>query len=174
MWQHARCKPRRKRAPPADTTLINLVGRKTALPDDRPDGSLIFDYARDLSQNILEEAVTAGYNLVIDMALPSDSTLAMLKRRGYKVDFAQMRLPAKVARAREVERDMRQLGWGRPGIASASQADTAAALAEHSGRLVRKYGSGKAIECDNQARVMRCSDGTVATPSVTGPDTRVK
>ena len=157
-----------------DTTLVNLVGRKAPLPDHRPDGSRIFDFARDLSQNILEEAVAAGYNLVVDMALPSHATLAMLKRRGYRVDFALMRLPAKVARGREVRRDIRQLGWGRPGISSASQKETAAALAEHSESLVRSYGTGRTIRCDNRAEVMKCSDGTRVLPKKGGPDTRVK
>lgn len=99
-----------------DSVLINLLGGKgNPLPDERPDGPEIFEFAQDLAKNILDEAVMAGYNLVIDMAMPSESTLLALKQRGYRIDFAIMEVPAGVARKREVSRDLLQLGWGRAG-----------------------------------------------------------
>ena len=100
----------------ADSVLINLLGGKgNPLPDERPDGPEIFSFAQDLAKNILDEAIMAGYNLVIDMAMPSESTLLALQQRGYRIDFAIMEVSAGVARKREVSRDLLQLGWGRAG-----------------------------------------------------------
>lgn len=59
------------------------------------------------------------------------------------------------------------------GISSVSQRETAMAVSKSSKRLVQRYGSRKAITCNNQAEVMKCSDGSRIRPSKRGPDTSI-
>ena len=155
-----------------DTTLINLVGRGQRLPDSRPDARQIFEYARRLTHNMTEEAIAAGYDLITDMAMPSESSLRALGDRGYDVRFVVMDTSVEQARRREVRRDVTQLGWGRAGLSSASQRDTAKSLSRNLPRLTRKY-ADSVVRCRNSAAVMRCSDGSRVVPDPRGPDTRV-
>lgn len=155
-----------------DTTLINLVGRGQPLPDRRADAKEIFEYARRLTNNMIEEAIAAGYDLITDMAMPSESSLKALRDRGYDVRFVVMETSVQQARRREVRRDVSQLGWGRPGLSSASQRDTARSIRQNLGRLTQKY-ADSVVRCKNSAAVMRCSDGSRVVPDPRGPDTRV-
>ena len=156
----------------ADSTLIALVGRGQPLPDRRTDGRQIFDYARVLTENMLDEAVLAGYDLIVDQAIPSEKLLGKLRARGYHVEFVVMQTPVAQARRREVRRDLEQLGWGRVGLSSTAQKETAAHLGKKLRDLTKSY-ADKVTRCSNSRAVMSCSDGTRIVPDPFGPDTRI-
>jgi hypothetical protein len=156
-----------------DWTLVGLLGPKKNLPDKRPDGHAIFDYSQRLTAELIAYAWQSKYNMILDFAIPPSDLLKRLRQQGYIINIIVMQTPARLARKREVHRDLNQLNWGRPGLRSAAQQATADEIKHTAPSIVDAF-ADYTVYCNNTQSVMQCSDGTRVRPARTGPRTTLR
>lgn len=153
-----------------DSTLIALNGGRKKLPDDQPE---IFSESQALTEQILTHAVTSRFNICLDTSIPSTTVLKQLKALGYTITFVVMSTPAELARKREVIRDLTQLNWGRAGISSAAQRNTAAELTQRLPVAISQF-ADSVVSCQNHQSVMTCSDNSRIRPAAKGPNVSIR
>lgn len=131
--------------------VTNALLGKEPLPDDGP----VFSLSNEWTHKIITHAIKGKYDFVYDTALPSRKTLASIKAHGYVLKMLLVHTNRKIARGREVARDMNR-GWGRPGIGVRSHMSTRDAIATRGPQLVAKFIDELTV-CDNSGRVMKCA-----------------
>lgn len=130
--------------------VTNVLLKQGPLPDDGP----VFSLADVWTHKLLDHALRHRYDLVYDTALPSRSTLAAIKRRGFFLKVVLVHTVRGVARERETRRDLAR-GWGRVGISLRSHRATRDSIRRRGPGLVRRF-ADELTTCDNSGRVMRC------------------
>ena len=153
-----------------DSTLMALNGGRRKLPDDDPE---LFDTSQRLTERVLDHAVAKRLNICLDTSIPSPKVLTEMQNGGYDIKFVVMTTPAQLARSREVNRDLTQLNWGRPGIPSVAQAKTAADLSKNLSATIERF-ADSVVTCENSKAVMSCTDDSRIKPSSAGPNVSIK
>lgn len=131
--------------------VTNALLGKAPLPDDGP----VFSISNAWTHKIIDFALRRRYDFVYDTALPSRRTLADIKGRSYNLKMLLVHTHRRVARGREVKRDLDR-GWGRPGVGERSHRSTRDAIAQKGPELVARYVDELTV-CDNGGRVMKCA-----------------
>lgn len=134
-----------------DAVAIQFLGGKGL-----PGGGSLYTLASQWTNRIFQHALTARYNIVYDSPFPSETLLRALRRAGYHVELLLVRASQRLARKREVARDLKR-GWGRPGVRESQHLSTSRSISENGPKLAVRY-ADKLTVCDNTGTGLRCRD----------------
>ena len=132
-----------------DSVAVDFLGGRKL-----PGGGSLYDLAKKWTTRVFQHAIDGRYNIVYDSPVPSERILRALRRAGYSIEMLLVRASQRVARRREIDRDLAR-GWGRPGVSEGAHMSTARLISREGPKMAVRYANRLTV-CDNTGNGMRC------------------